>query len=72
MAKSSLKKEEHEKSWRGLSHSNREKEEREGDFWQKDLGTEKTFGTFLEERELDPKRNFELILGEGKSLKRHF
>ena len=61
LAKSSLRKEEHKKSGRELSHSNREKEEREQDFWTE----RKTSGTFSEEKGLDPKRNSGLILGDG-------
>ena len=50
--------EEYKKPKRGLSHSNREKEERGGDFYR----------TF----EGEAKRNSVLILGEEKSLKRDF
>ena len=58
LTKSSLRNEEHKKPKRGLSYSNREKEERGGDFYE-------TFGG-------EAKRNSVLILGEEKLLKRDF
>ena len=76
MANSSLRKEEHKRTKRTLHHSNREREEREMDFWGKGLlgfWREKTSKIlFSEEKGLDLKGNSGLILGEGKSLKRDF
>ena len=74
MAESSLWKEEHGKSQRGLFHENREKEERGRTFMKKKRGllARENFWDLFGRKKKGSQGNSGLILGEEKLLKREF